>query len=90
MGEPLGALCDPSSREGMSHGQIHPSSIARKSQLLHQRRYDRIRYVAQNAKTADLSAIHFVSKRHLPIGKSAASFISRAGAVAHTPDEFKL
>ena len=45
-----------------------------------------IKYVAQNAKTADLSAIYFVGEHHLPIGESAASFISRVGAVAHTPD----
>ena len=45
-----------------------------------------VKYVAQNAKTADLSAIHFVGEHHLPIGESAASFISRVGAVAHTPD----
>ena len=28
----------------------------------------------------------FVGEHHLPIGESAASFISRVGAVAHTPD----
>ena len=49
-----------------------------------------IRYVAQNAKVADLSTIHFLGEHHLPIGESAASFISRVGAMAHTPDTFKL
>ena len=29
-----------------------------------------IKYVAQNAKTADLSAIYFVGEHHLPIGES--------------------
>jgi hypothetical protein len=39
-----------------------------------------VEYVAQNAKTADLSAIHFVGERHLPINESAASFVNRVGA----------
>jgi hypothetical protein len=39
-----------------------------------------VEYVAQNAKTVDLSAIHFVGERHLPISESAASFVNRVGA----------
>ena len=42
-----------------------------------------IKYVAQKQRPQFICDI-------FPIGESAASFISRVGAVAHTPDEFKL
>ena len=39
-----------------------------------------IKYIAQNAQNQDRSSLRFIGDEHaLPIGESAASFISRSG-----------